>query len=185
MPAPDPALRKALEERERFEGREALARELAERSPETAERTDLKNPVRVRRALERLADPRPPIEFELPPFRQAKFVLDPPQPELDQAIAQRAQAMLPAWTAEVNSLLAQGVPKSAPAFRAIGYQSVIGLVEGALSEDQALTRIVADTRNYAKRQRTWTRTEPRATTVPTKDGTQAAIETITKNPVFE
>ena len=164
-PAPDPAVRQRLEDRERAEGLAALAQELAEKAPDLAQATDLKNPVRVRRALERLADPRPPIAVSLPPFRKLKFVLDPPQADLDKAIAARTAAMLSAgWPEEVRSLLENGLPRTAPAFRAIGYDSVIELLEGRLGEEDAKARIATETRQYAKRQRTWLRAEPNART---------------------
>ena len=69
---------------------------------------------------------------------ELKFVLDPPQADLDKAIAARTAAMLNAgWPEEVRSLLENGLPRTAPAFRAIGYDSVIELLEGRLGEEDA------------------------------------------------
>jgi tRNA dimethylallyltransferase len=177
MPAPDPALRERLEDRERTEGLESLARELTERAPETAQQTDLQNPVRVRRALEKLADPRPPIEFHLPPMAKHKFVLEPDPHDLDSNIIKRTNAMFAAgWPEEVRELLSQGVRKTAPAFRAIGYQSIVDLIQGRLGEEEAKTRIALETRQYAKRQRTWLRSEPHANVVTAQSATQAIYE---------
>jgi tRNA dimethylallyltransferase len=177
MPAPDPALRERLEDRERNEGLVALARELTETAPEIAQQTDLQNPVRVRRALEKLADPRPPIEFQLPPMAKHKFVLEPDPHDLDSNIIKRTNAMFAAgWPEEVRELLAQGVRKTAPAFRAIGYQSIVDLIQGRLGEEEAKTRIALETRQYAKRQRTWLRSEPHANVVTAQSATQAIYE---------
>jgi tRNA dimethylallyltransferase len=164
--APDPATRERLGRRLRQDGLQPLVEELTQRSPELAQATDLQNPVRVRRALERLDDPRPPIQFSLPPFRRYKFVLDPPKEDLDRAIAIRAESMFAlGWVSEVRSLLEKGVPRTAPAFRAIGYDYVIDLIEGRLGEDEAKARTIAATRQYAKRQRTWLRSEPNSITI--------------------
>jgi tRNA dimethylallyltransferase len=171
---PDPELRRRLEQRERTEGLHALAQELTARAPDLAQTIDLKNPVRVRRALEKLEDPSPPIAFRLPPFAKHKFVLQPPTDSLDQAIQARVHAMFSAgWVQEVQQLLDKGVPRTAPAFRAIGYDTVIDLIEGRLGEDEAKSRIATSTRQYAKRQRTWLRSEPNARIVPTHDADQA------------
>jgi tRNA dimethylallyltransferase len=179
MPAPDPSVRARLMEREQHEGLAALAEELSRLDPETAYATDLKNPVRVRRALERLADPRPPIQFRLPPFDKRKFVLDPPQTDLDQAIARRTRALFQAgWAEEVRRLLASGLSKTAPALRAIGYQCVIGLIEGRLSEEEAMAQVLTETRQYAKRQRTWLRTEPRATVMDANPSLESVLESL-------
>lgn len=183
MPAPDPALRERLEDREQREGLSALAQELAEKAPEIAQATDLQNPVRVRRALEKLADPRPPIEFKLPPFAKSKFILDPPQDDLDAAIARRVDAMLAAgWEHEVRTLLDSGLNKSSPALRAIGYQSMIGLIEGRLSKEEARLKTITETRQYAKRQRTWLRSEPSAHVVPTGNDTSKSVLECLKIP---
>ncbi len=179
MPAPDPALRERLDDRERAEGLPALAKELAEMAPEIAQATDLQNPVRVRRALEKLADSRPPIAFKLPPFAKSKFILDPPQNDLDEAIARRVDAMFAAgWEDEVAELLAKGVAKTSPAFRAIGYQSLIGLIEGRLSTEEARLKTITETRQYAKRQRTWLRSEPSAHVIPTGNAAKPAVEAV-------
>lgn len=178
QPAPDPELRRDLELRLATEGLQSLVDELQERAPDTAQSIDLQNPVRVRRALERLYDPNPPIQFTLPPFRKLKFILDPDAALLDQSIEKRTKQLLDSgWKKEVVDILSQGVPRTAPAFRAIGYDCIIDLIEGRLGEEEAVARITASTRQYAKRQRTWLRTEPNATTVPT-DGTQPPFTTI-------
>ena len=60
------------------------------------------------------------------------------------------------WEEEVRELM-QTVPEDAPAWNATGYRTVRDRVRGALTRDAMLGRIIVDTRQYAKRQRTWFR----------------------------
>lgn len=60
------------------------------------------------------------------------------------------------WIDEVNSLIGH-VPFNAPAWKASGYRIVRGLAEGAIDLSSARARIIIETRQYAKRQRTWLR----------------------------
>lgn len=172
-PAPDPALRQRLMEREANEGLTTLAEELAQQAPEVAARIDLKNPARVRRALERLASPPALPAPPLPAFLKVKFRLVMPTELLDLRIEQRVDAMFSdGWAEEVRTLIAQGVPKTAPAFRAIGYLSLIEWLEGQASREDTRAEVILRTRQYAKRQRTWLRSEPGAIDIPV-DGSEA------------
>ncbi len=162
MPPPNPDLRAELMELQEREGIEGLVAALKSSCPDLVATVDLKNPVRVRRALERARDPRPSIKFELPPFKIEKYVLDPEG--IDDAITARASNMLKSgWIEETACLLAEKIAPTAPGFRAIGYDCVIGIVQGTMSSEEAELRIVAETRQYARRQRTWLRSEPRVT----------------------
>jgi tRNA dimethylallyltransferase len=85
------------------------------------------------------------------------YLLVDPGTALQARIAERAAAMLNAgWPEEVKSLL-ERVPADAPAWNASGYGVVRELVRGEIEQDTALERIVIETRQYAKRQRTWFR----------------------------
>jgi tRNA dimethylallyltransferase len=85
------------------------------------------------------------------------YLLVDPGSELQSRIAARAMAMLDGgWPEEVNALM-QVVPADAPAWNACGYGVVRELVEGVIEREKALERIIVETRQYAKRQRTWFR----------------------------
>lgn len=158
-PPPDPNLRVSLEQREEAEGLPALAAELLRLQPDTG--ADLNNPVRVRRALEKLLGPQEQISFQLPAFWRIKWGLDAGQEQLSIAISRRIQLMLSAgWEQEVRSILDSGLDRDAPAWRAIGYETLAGIIEGRLERAAGLELIEASTRQYAKRQRTWLRKEP-------------------------
>ena len=95
------------------------------------------------------------------PRRSARYlVLDPGAPLAERIEARVLEMLSAGWEAEVASLLAE-VPSDAPAWNASGYRAVRELVEGRISRERAIERTVIDTRQYAKRQRTWIRNQLR------------------------
>jgi tRNA dimethylallyltransferase len=74
-------------------------------------------------------------------------------------IERRVDRMLEeGWAGEVQQLV-RSVPEGAPAWRATGYDTMRRAVAGELSMAAARTEVVIATRQYAKRQRTWCRTQ--------------------------
>lgn len=161
-PPPSQELRAALMERERREGLPALAEELVRKNPALAERTDLRNPARVRRALEKVLGGFSQIDIRLPPYRKVKISIDPDKGALNRLIEHRATEMLQnGWVREVNELIRMGYQRDDPAFRAIGYSEVFDFIDQRIGLEQATAKIALATRQYAKRQKTWLRSEPR------------------------
>ncbi|HLK16038.1 MAG TPA: tRNA (adenosine(37)-N6)-dimethylallyltransferase MiaA [Fimbriimonadaceae bacterium] len=160
---PEPELRARLMERERVEGPKALVEELTRRAPEVAEKTDLANPVRVRRALEKLDTKGPMIQASLPPFARTKLVLQRDRSELNAHLEIRMHRMVQnGWLEEVEGLRKAGFGPGDPGFRALGYSALWQHLAGAMALNDALDATVTDTRRYAKRQRSWLRSEPGA-----------------------
>jgi tRNA dimethylallyltransferase len=93
-----------------------------------------------------------------PTVRARWLVVSPRTPALlAQRIEARATAMVRAgWEEEVRELM-HTVPHDAPAWNATGYRTVRERVRGTLTREAMLARIVVETRQYAKRQRTWFR----------------------------
>jgi tRNA dimethylallyltransferase len=91
------------------------------------------------------------------PRWRARYLLVDPGPPLAERIAERTRAMLAGgWRDEVRQL-ARTVPAEAPAWNAAGYRTIRELEQGRLSTGDAERRVIIETRQYAKRQRTWFR----------------------------
>lgn len=158
--APDASLREELDAKIEANGVESLFPELERVAPLVAAEVDPRNPVRVRRALEKHLTQTPPIRFTMPDFQIQKLCLDWSVAEIETRVNERVLQMLErGWIAEVRQLLHQGVSPDCPAFRAIGYISIAKFLEGQLSQEELVSEISLRTRQYAKRQRTWLRSE--------------------------
>ncbi|MCB0824627.1 MAG: tRNA (adenosine(37)-N6)-dimethylallyltransferase MiaA [Armatimonadetes bacterium] len=156
-PPPDPQLRSELKRKDLTD----LVEQLKNLDPRTAETIDIKNPIRVQRAIERILTPSEPIRVQFPPFDVHKFGIVPPTEALKSKIIERTrELLLTGWKEEVESLLQQGVPVDSPGFRAIGYHSVIGWIEGKIEFDELVEDVSRQTWQYARRQLTWNRKEP-------------------------
>jgi len=90
------------------------------------------------------------------PVRAHYLVVDPVA-TLASRIESRVDAMFDAgWLNEVRALSAT-VDANAPAWKASGYRVMRAAAAGALDLSTARERIIIETRQYAKRQRTWFR----------------------------
>lgn len=88
-------------------------------------------------------------------WRPRYLVVDPGA-TLHERIARRFDSMIAAgWLDEVRGLRA--VPDDAPAWKSSGYRALRDVVHGRSDLDEARKRILIETRQYAKRQRTWFR----------------------------
>lgn len=168
--APDPELRESLRSRPL----EDLLAELQSRAPEVCEQIDRRNPVRVRRALEKLSLPLA-APLTLPEFRVAKFGLDWPVESLKDRVTRRIDAMLTnGWHDEVRRIRDSGIPYEAPAMAALGYRPLWN----STHEAQVLEEIRLQTTRYAKRQRTWMRSEPNLAKISAEDGRRTVMHWI-------
>lgn len=175
--SPPAELRERLMAVELEGGLEALLQQLNQIAPNA--KVDRKNPVRVRRAIERALSEPTNIEVDYPEFRQHKIVLELSTEELNRRIAQRLQAMLEnGWIEEVQTIKANGVPYDAPAMRAIGYQAISSYLDGSLAREKLYLQIETQTRQYAKRQRTWLRSEPGARKIPAEAETDRLAQEV-------
>jgi tRNA dimethylallyltransferase len=91
--------------------------------------------------------------------------------ELGERIEQRFDAMVTAGlVAEVERLRARGdLTPDLPALRAVGYRQIWGHLEGRYGWAEARTKAIVATRQYAKRQLTWLRGDPRCEPWPAFD----------------
>jgi tRNA dimethylallyltransferase len=92
-----------------------------------------------------------------PARRRARYLVVDPGARLRDDIATRTRLMFAAgWREEVRNL-GRSVPSDAPAWNGTGYRTIRALEEGVLTEAAAIEQIITETRQYAKRQRTWFR----------------------------
>lgn len=159
--ASDPDVRARIEADLARDGLPALAARLATIAPSRAGAVDLRNPRRVVRALE---------------MAELQGDVAPPAPrgyggpvawiglDLDRAtharwIESRARGQFEAGLVEEARSLRARYDPSLPAFSAIGYREAWAVLDGAASLEEA---IAADARRnvaFARRQRTWFRSE--------------------------
>jgi tRNA dimethylallyltransferase len=106
--------------------------------------------------------------------RPAYLVVDPDE-ALGQRLESRVDTMLDqGWAEEVRELMS-AIPPEAPAWKASGYSVMREYVEGSLDLSSARQRIIIETRQYAKRQRTWFRHQlpPAAVTLINPDDSRS------------
>ena len=158
----DSALRADLEERLTQRRLPALAAELSRLAPTLAAVTDLANPRRVVRALERAhlhGDVLPPVPLGYPaPVLWLGVRLD--RTVHRERVAQRAAEQFATGLLDEARELGRRFPPDLPAFSAFGYWEAFALLRGEIDLDEAIRRDVDRTWGYARRQRTWFRSEP-------------------------
>jgi tRNA dimethylallyltransferase len=169
-PLPDPALRQRLARMAARFGSKRLHRLLVGLDPASAERIGPGDTQRITRALELALPDGETWSARLAHsgtwatagerYRAVKFGLDLDRDVLAMRLATRVDAFFAAdLPAEVNRLLASGVPETANAFSGIGYREVLRAMRQGRDPAGERDAIVAATRRYAKRQRTWFRGE--------------------------
>lgn len=81
-----------------------------------------------------------------------------PRALLDQRIEARVASMFDrGLLAEVDRLLRAGVSPQAPGMTGTGYREAAAVLMGTITLDEAITRVIVATRQYARRQETWFR----------------------------
>jgi len=158
----DEGVRSVLESRLAAEGLAPLADELRRAAPTVAAATDLANPRRVVRALERamIHGDRPPPPPRGYPARSVWIGLHVDAAEHARRIEERARAQFTGGLLEEAAALRQRYDPSLPAFSAVGYREAFAVLDGILTTDQAIELTATRTRQLARRQRTWFHAEP-------------------------
>ncbi|AZI41816.1 tRNA (adenosine(37)-N6)-dimethylallyltransferase MiaA [Deinococcus psychrotolerans] len=160
-PPSDPAARAQIEAELSERGLDALLAEIAALNPAEAARME-RNPRRVVRALEiQRRTGKFPVEFGTTQPAHTYRVFAFTQPDLEQRIKTRVDAMLAAGWPEEAAWLASQIPpeSSATVWQALGYRAALALARGELTQPQAAAQISLQSRQYAKRQLTWARTQ--------------------------
>jgi tRNA dimethylallyltransferase len=169
VPVTDSSLRPRLQRLLEKRGAEHLHRLLGRVDPQLAEKYSPKDWSRVTRALEVFFSTGTPlsvwhkrsaIELTAEGARMFYLVLQPPRDELYERINERVEVMAErGLLAEIESLIAAGVPATAKAFNAHGYKRFVEYLLGRRTLESAIEQMKLDTRHYAKRQWTWWRAQ--------------------------
>ncbi len=167
-PSADAGIRAQLTAEAAKIGWPALHARLRARDPETAARIHPNDAQRVQRALEILMlAPQPPSLLkkkpsDLFPYRVIKIALSPgDRSQLHRRIAERFQMMLnKGLVAEVEVLFRRGdLSLQMPSMRTVGYRQVWVYLTEDINYYEMVERGVAATRQLAKRQLTWLRSD--------------------------
>ena len=169
LPGADPEVRAQLEDEARRVGWPAMHERLSHVDPQSAGRIHPNDPQRIQRALE---------VYELTGssmtqlckegraaasgYRFLKIILAPEdRTALHERINRRFDSMLEqGFLDEVRRLHARGdLTPDLPSMRAVGYRQAWEYLDGKLSEREWVERALIATRQYAKRQFTWLRSE--------------------------
>ena len=176
FPGTDPAVRARLEAELAEQGLEPLRARLRAVDPVSAERVG--DARRVVRALEVNELTGRPFSSFMPRreyFQPALQIgLDVDRPTLHRRLEQRVQAMVDSGLLEeVRRLDAAGLRRGRTARRALGYSQFLDVIDGVSSVAAAAADTVVATRQFARRQSTWFRADPRVLWLPF-DGPQLA-----------
>lgn len=179
LPAADPAVRARIEAQAAESGWAALHEKLSQIDPVSAARINANDPQRIQRALEVYEISGEPLsafhargrEGALP-YRLLKLALEvTDRALLHEQIETRFKQMIDAGLVkEVRQLMARKeFDASLPAMRAVGYRQVVEHLAGRLGHDEMVEQAIIATRQYAKRQMTWLRSEPGLVNFPAEN----------------
>ncbi|HEX7201983.1 MAG TPA: tRNA (adenosine(37)-N6)-dimethylallyltransferase MiaA [Arthrobacter sp.] len=164
FPGTDPQLRQRLEADLAAQGTSALLARLHAVDPVSAGR--LSDDRRIIRALEVYELTGRPFSSFMPqreyvqPAVQIGLAVD--REALRERLARRVYAMVDnGLLAEVRRLDAQGLRKGKTAPRALGYSQFLQVIDGTATQAEAAEDTIVATRQFARRQLTWFRADPR------------------------
>ena len=177
FPGTDPALRAGLEAEHELEGIGPLLARLRTVDPVSAARVS--DARRIIRALEVHQLTGRPFSSFMPrreyfrPAVQIGLAVD--REQLRERLAQRVHAMVDKGLLdEVRRLDAAGLRLGKTAPRALGYSQFLRVLDGGATVEEAAEETIVATRQFARRQLTWFRADPRISWLDWKDPELAA-----------
>lgn len=169
LPPADPEVRARLEADAAALGWAAMHARLQRVDPKAAARIHRNDPQRIQRALEvhalsgvAMSELQAAGRVPSPGWRFLKIILAPHERAvLHERIAVRFHTMVEqGFLDEVRRLRARGdLHADLPSMRAVGYRQAWACLEGNLPVSEWVERGIIATRQYAKRQMTWLRSE--------------------------
>lgn len=95
-----------------------------------------------------------------PIFSDVRIALDMPRDLLDTRIAERVHQMFKDGLVEEVKSLEPKLREGKTALRALGYSQVLSLLNGEITEQEAITLTINATKKFARRQLSWFRRDP-------------------------
>ena len=169
-PGADLTTREQLRREAAENGAFTLHERLHQCDPDSAARIHPNNMVRIIRALEvyeLTGKPISELQVQWKKNTEARyefraFGLNMPRGKLYNRIEARADRMIEVGLVEeVKRILDAGYPPDCVAFRSFGYKEIIDYLDGQLTLFEAVALLKQNTRQFAKRQLTWFRGDPR------------------------
>lgn len=170
LPSADPILREQLEQEARAIGWPAMHEKLRELDSITAERLAPNDSQRIQRALEVITLTGKPLsqlfaeqKTVSSPYEFITISLEPEnRADLHARIAERFMQMIDkGFVDEVRGLFERGdLHTDLPSIRCVGYRQLWTHIAGEVDLDTAIEQGIAATRQLAKRQITWLRSQP-------------------------
>lgn len=169
LPSADPEVRARIEQQASEAGWRVMHARLAVKDPEIAERIHYNDPQRIQRALEvieltgrKMSDLQKEQQHEELGYRTLKIVVCPEsRAELHKRIEQRFGQMLEqGFMQEMRDLRERGdLDPVMPSMRCVGYRQAWSHLDGEITFEEMCSKVLAATRQLAKRQLTWLRQE--------------------------
>jgi tRNA dimethylallyltransferase len=158
--APNPGLRSELAQLDVT----ALSARLLAMDPDPG--VDLRNPVRMVRAIEVLEAAGPPLRRlrrrTPPPWEPIRIGLVAPLDVIDRRLDERSKLQVErGLVTETLAALDAGVPASAYVMTGIGYAEALAHIRGELTLAELPLAMARSNRRYARRQLRWWRRDPR------------------------
>ncbi len=172
LPEADPAVRKKLSAEATKKGWDFLHQRLVEVDPVAGERIHPNDKQRIQRALEvyelsgkPLTELHKEAQLDALPYRLMKIALIPEREWIRDLAEKRFEIMMEqGFLDEVKALYArENLHADLPSIRCVGYRQAWQYLEGKIDVDEMKERAVIATRQLAKRQMTWMRSEPNIT----------------------
>jgi tRNA dimethylallyltransferase len=164
LPDIDPELRATLAERMKMFGIQHMRAELKMLDPEYYQNVDLQNPVRILHALEicyttgKTFSSQRTNTAKARDFRIIKIGLNRDRQELYDRINQRVDRMIQSGLEkEAENLYAR---RHLNTLATVGYRELFEYFDGSVTLGEAVEKIKANSRKYARKQLTWFRKDP-------------------------
>ena len=171
----DEEIRRKYHEIADTQGNEALHAILRRKDPVSAAKLHPNDVRRVVRALEVYDLTGAPIsrhaaaDAEESAYDFQLYAVDWPRETLYDRVDCRVEAMMrEGLLSEVEALLRGGIDPECQAMQGLGYKELIPVIQGRMTQDEAVFLIKLRTRHYAKRQLTWYRRDERIRWIPSE-----------------